>query len=137
MKSFVLFALLLSSLNAQALDVQYTPDAQASRSLLGISKTRITAAALAGQKSNLLKDSLAPFNMTPADFDQVVITKVQPAAYGAISIELAFNFPEDSDPCSAHLKVISYRNGTHSVRKTLVYGGAIRGEVLGVMSCDD
>lgn len=137
MKSLFLCVLFLCSLSAHALEVEYDPAAENSRALLGISKTRVTAAALAGHKSKLLKDSLIPFNMAPSDFDKVVVTKIKSAPYGAISVEIAFDFPEDSDPCSANLNVISYRNGKHSVRKTLVYGGAMQGEILGVMSCED
>ncbi len=109
------------------------------RALPNATLSRIEKAVLAAHQSTLLKNSLKKFgSTTTADLKVGQVLSVKAAAYEALEIETAFSFPEDTDPCAAKLKVISYRNDTHSVRKTLVFGGAMAPKpILGVLECED
>lgn len=109
------------------------------RALPQATQTRIEKAVVTAHQSTLLKKSLKKFgSTTSADLKVGQVLSVKAAAFEALEIETAFDFPEDTDPCTAKLKVISYRDGTHSVRKTLVYGGNMNpNPVLGVLDCED
>ncbi|MGZ3726005.1 MAG: hypothetical protein ACXWQQ_09390 [Pseudobdellovibrio sp.] len=138
----VLVGLLLSlTLTAQASDLQkieIDPSVlQNLHSIPGASVIRYEKAVRVGYHSQLLRDSLKDSGMTA---DQLVLGQVYSAkvmANGAIELEIGFPFPENTDPCTAFLKVISNHDGTVGVQKTMVYNGAINGNVLGVVSCQD